>query len=189
MRPLEIAGSKAWWNANITGKDEDFKRKEEAQNRIDEALANRDAFEEVKDLKEHRKEIDDPTLARCIDVLYLAYLEKQVDPDLLKKMVAKANAVEKAFNVFRAKVDGKEMTDSEVREMLKILERLRAAQGGLGGEQGRRRRSRGRPQGAGQAAQRGGREARLQELSRAAALPQRAGRRRSCSSCSTSSTS
>src|SRR5262249_52436843 len=42
-----------------------------------------------------------------------------LDPALLQKMVAKANAVEKAFNVFRAKVDGKEMSDSEVRRVLK----------------------------------------------------------------------
>src|SRR5262249_16427982 len=63
--------------------------------------------------------IDDPNLARCIDVLYLLYLEKQVDAELLKKIVAKSNAVEKAFNVYRAKVDGKEMTDSEVRKVLK----------------------------------------------------------------------
>src|SRR5262249_21384197 len=53
------------------------------------------------------------------EVLYLTYLEKQVDPELLKKIVAKANAVEKAFNTFRASVDGKEMTDSEVRNILK----------------------------------------------------------------------
>ena len=33
VRPLEIAASLAWWNANITGKDEDFKQKEEAQNK------------------------------------------------------------------------------------------------------------------------------------------------------------
>ena len=24
MRPLEVAGNLAWWNANTTGKDEDF---------------------------------------------------------------------------------------------------------------------------------------------------------------------
>src|SRR5437588_109796 len=58
-------------------------------------------------------------LAREINVLYLQYLEKQVDPALLKKIVAKSNAVEKAFNIYRAKVDGKEMTDSEVRKVLK----------------------------------------------------------------------
>ena len=52
-------------------------------------------------------------------MLYLQYLEKQVDAGLLKKITAKANAVEQAFNVYRAKVDGKEMTDSEVRKLLK----------------------------------------------------------------------
>jgi peptidyl-dipeptidase A len=47
------------------------------------------------------------------------YLEKQVDPFLLKLIVAEANAVEQTFNVFRAMVDGKEMPDSEVRKVLK----------------------------------------------------------------------
>ncbi len=118
LRPLEVASGLAWWNANISGKDEDFKKKEEAQNRIDEALADSARFRELKEIRTQGG-IDDPILARAIDVLYLTYLEKQVDPALLKKMVAKSNAVEKAFNVFRARVDGKEMTDSEVRRVLK----------------------------------------------------------------------
>jgi peptidyl-dipeptidase A len=63
--------------------------------------------------------IDDPLLRRQIDVLFLQYLEKQLDPELMKAMTAKANAVEKAFNVFRAQVDGQELTDSEVRKALK----------------------------------------------------------------------
>jgi peptidyl-dipeptidase A len=108
----------AWWKANTTGRDEDFKEKEEAQNRIDEVLSNRDAFKEVKAIKDAGG-IDDPVVARAIDVIYLAYLEKQVDPALLKKMTAKANAVEKAFNVFRARVDGRELSDSQVRHVLK----------------------------------------------------------------------
>jgi peptidyl-dipeptidase A len=119
VRPLEVAANLAWWNANITGKKEDFAQKEEAQNRLDEALANHTAFEEVKHLKNHAKEIDDPITARCIQVIYLAYLEKQVKPALLKKITAKANAVEQAFNVFRAEVDGKKITDNQVREILK----------------------------------------------------------------------
>ena len=47
------------------------------------------------------------------------YLEKQVDPELLKKMTALSNAVEKKFSTFRAKVDGKEMADADVRKVLK----------------------------------------------------------------------
>jgi peptidyl-dipeptidase A len=73
VRPLEVAAALAWWNANVTGKDDDFKRKEEAQNRIDEALADRAAFAELKQLKEFNKQgqIDDKLLAREIDLLYL----------------------------------------------------------------------------------------------------------------------
>src|SRR5215207_1743693 len=121
VRPLDVAAGLAWWNANVSGKDEDFKRKEEAQNKIDEALSNKDVFGELKQIKQLRDkgEIEDKTLARAIDVLYLLYLEKQVDPALLKKISAKANAVEQKFNVFRAKVDGTELTDSQVREVLK----------------------------------------------------------------------
>ena len=35
VRPLERAAALAWWNANISGKDEDFAAKEETQNRLD----------------------------------------------------------------------------------------------------------------------------------------------------------
>ena len=117
VKPLEIASNLAWWNANVSGKDEDFKAKEAAQNKLDAALSDRGRFSEVKTLRGAK--IEDPILRREIDVLYLQYLEKQVDAALLRKMVAKGNAIEQAFNVFRATVDGKEMTDSEVRKVLK----------------------------------------------------------------------
>jgi peptidyl-dipeptidase A len=118
VAPLEIKAALAWWNANVSGKAEDFEKKKEAQNRLDEALANRDTFARLKAIKEAGG-IDDPVVAREIAVLYLQYLEKQVDPALLKKMVEISNNVDKDFNQFRAKVDGKELTDNEVRKVLK----------------------------------------------------------------------
>lgn len=118
LRPLEVAAALAWWNANISGKDEDFKKKEEAQNKIDAALSDPAAIKELKMFRAAAS-ITDPQLNRMIHLLYLQYLAKQVDPELLKKVVAKENAVEKAFNNYRAVVDGKEMSDSEVRKVLK----------------------------------------------------------------------
>ncbi len=121
LRPLEVAANLAWWNANISGKDEDFHKKAETQNRIDEALANPEAFREIHELKKLRDAgaIDDPIVARSVQVVYLIYLEKQVDPALLKKMVEKSNLLDKTFNNFRARVNGKKLTDGEVRKVLK----------------------------------------------------------------------
>ncbi len=117
IRPLDHAVNLAWWKANTTGRDEDFKAKEEAQNQLDAALADRARFAELKAIEKERP--SDKLLARQIHLLYLTALEKQVDADLLKKMTAKANAIEQAFNVFRAQVGGREMADSEVAKVLK----------------------------------------------------------------------
>lgn len=120
IRPLEIQLSLAWWRANTSGKDEDFAAKEAAQNRLDLALSDAGRFARLKAVREMAKPGSLSKLsARQIEVLYLQALEKQVDPDLLKKMSALSNSVEKAFNVYRAKVDGRELSDSEVRRALK----------------------------------------------------------------------
>jgi peptidyl-dipeptidase A len=116
IQPLQVETNRAWWNANVSGKDEDFAAKEAAENRLNEALADTERFARLKRIQAGK--IDDKVLARTIDVLYLQYLEKQVDPALLKRMTAKANTIEKAFNVFRAKVGDKSYTDGEVRQIL-----------------------------------------------------------------------
>ena len=116
IQPLQIASARAWWTANITGQDEDFAAKEEAENKINEALSDKQQFNRLKQIQAGK--IADPVLRRTIDVLYLQYLDKQVDPALLRRMTAKANAIEKAFNVFRAQVKGKSLTDGEVRQVL-----------------------------------------------------------------------
>jgi peptidyl-dipeptidase A len=118
LRPLDIAANRAWWDANITGKDEDFARKEKAQNAIDAFLSDKALFASAKSF--HRNAgLDDPVVRRAIDVVYLQLLEKQVDKELLDKMTALANSVEKRFSTFRPKVDGKEIDDAEVRKILK----------------------------------------------------------------------
>src|SRR5439155_5786751 len=81
LRRLEIESGIAWWNANVSGKDEDFKKKEEAQNHIDEALADPKIFEELKEIRKASRQIDDPIVVRCLDVLYLTYLKQQDDPE------------------------------------------------------------------------------------------------------------
>ena len=121
MKPLDLTANIAWWKANISGKDEDFQKKEEAQNKIDAALSDTKPFANLKGIKAAADDgnIKDDLIKRQVDLLYLMYLEKQVPPELLKKITAKANSVEQSFNVYRAKIEGQEYTDSKVRSTLK----------------------------------------------------------------------
>src|SRR6184192_2309888 len=73
IRPLERQVNLTWWNANVSGKDADFKAKEAAQNKLDEALADQKPFAELKSIKTGK--LRDRLLARQIDVLYLMYLK------------------------------------------------------------------------------------------------------------------
>jgi len=119
IKPLEIEAGLAWWEANTTGKAEAFARKEVIQNKIDAALGDKARFSALKDLFSKKNQIDDSELRRCVELLYLQYLEKQADPEILKQIVILSNRLEKNFNGFRAKVSKKEMTENEVREILK----------------------------------------------------------------------
>lgn len=116
IRPLEIETSRWWWEANTTGDDSAYQKKEEAENKLNEALADRVRFGLLKSIRDGQ--VTDGTLRRQIDLLYLAFLGKQLDPALMARMTSKANAIEKTFNAFRAKVSEQELTDSQVRKIL-----------------------------------------------------------------------
>jgi peptidyl-dipeptidase A len=117
LRPLEIEVNRRWWEANVTGTDEAYRAKEEAETRLDLALADRERFGRLKACREAGPRA--PLLARQIELLYLQALAKQVDPDLLKRMLARANAIEQQFNAYRARVGEEQLTDSQVRKVLK----------------------------------------------------------------------
>jgi peptidyl-dipeptidase A len=117
IRPIEIEVGRRWWQANVSGSDEAYQRKQEAENQLDAALADRDRFERLK--KCDAAKLKDRLLQRQIHLLYLQALPKQAAAETLKQIVSRANAIEMRFNVFRAKVDDKPLADSDVRRILK----------------------------------------------------------------------
>lgn len=126
VRPLEVAANRAWWEANMTGKKEAYQAKEEAQNKLDAVLADKEMFKAIKSAKDKSDKIDDPITRRAIQVIYLQCLEKQLDADLLKEMTRLGNEIEEIFSNFRAEIpdakskDGKrKLSDAEVRKILK----------------------------------------------------------------------
>ncbi len=117
IRPLGIEVGLRWWDANVSGNKADYQRKQEAETRLDVALSDPRAFAELKAVKQHA--LRDPLLARQIEILYLQYLPRQVAPELLKQILASSNAAERQFNVYRAHVGGKELSENDVRRVLR----------------------------------------------------------------------
>jgi peptidyl-dipeptidase A len=122
VRPLEIAQGLAEWEADVSGSETAFAAKEKAQNRLDEALSDPARFATAKRLRlglQGNTRQEDKAIRRQIELLYLSYLGKQLDPGLLRQIAAKEAAIGKTFNTYRAKVNGKELADSEVRQLLR----------------------------------------------------------------------
>ncbi len=64
-------------------------------------------------------QVQDPLLARQLTVLYNAYLANQIEPNLLQQIVELGTQIEKNFSTFRGSIDGKKVTDNEIKDILK----------------------------------------------------------------------
>lgn len=118
FKPLFKELNNASWTAEITGKDEDYKKVEELDFKISSLLSNPKDFEELKEIYEKREEIHDTILEREIDVLYNIYLGHQLDTSLQRKIIELETSIAKTFNTFRAEVEGKKLTDNEIENIL-----------------------------------------------------------------------
>jgi peptidyl-dipeptidase A len=118
VQPLLKEASLSSWQASITGKEEDYDKSSQLQLKIRQIYSDKGDFAFLKKVRESG-EITDTLLARQLVKLYNAYLENQVDPALLKKIVELSSKVEKEFNTFRGTIDGQKVTDNQIRDILK----------------------------------------------------------------------
>jgi peptidyl-dipeptidase A len=110
--------SLAYWNAAITGSSEEYERYSLLQIELKKIYSDTEDFEFLSGIREADK-IKDPLLLRQSALLYNAYLENQLDGTLLKDLVEGSTAIEERFNTFRAVIDGSNVTNNEILEILK----------------------------------------------------------------------
>jgi peptidyl-dipeptidase A len=117
IKPIYKNAQKAYWAASISGKEEDFKKYEILAKKYSKLYNNKSEFEKIKEFKS--KNIPNPILKRQIDILYNNYLSSQGDLSLINKIIEKQTKIEQKFNTFRARVDGQELTDNEIKDILR----------------------------------------------------------------------
>ncbi len=106
------------WNANVTGTDSDFALSEKAAFEFNKVYTDAKAFARLKEIKESQA-VKDPILARELDIIYDAYLGNQTDTVLLAEKLKMETEITKKYSNFRAKIDGKEVSDNQIEEILK----------------------------------------------------------------------
>ncbi len=117
IMPVNTESNMAYWKATTTGDKAWYKKYEETEIEYRNILSDKKLFEESKSL--HKSKIDDPLIKRQIEIIYLSSLENQIDPKLNEELVRQASGLEKKFNAYRAKIGNKEVTDNDIRQIMK----------------------------------------------------------------------
>jgi peptidyl-dipeptidase A len=76
------------------------------------------AFAELKAIKESG-DVKDPVLIRQIEIIYNAYLEKQVDTALITQKIRMETEISKKYSNFRTNINGKDLSDNQIEGILK----------------------------------------------------------------------
>ncbi len=118
IKPMAKQANLAYWDAAISGKPEDYDRVSKLTLEIRQIYSNPKEFGFLKEMKE-TEQIKERILARQLDFLYNAYLSNQIEPELLKQIVELSTEIEKNFSTFRGKIEDKEVTTNEIKEVLK----------------------------------------------------------------------
>lgn len=118
VKPLSKENNLAYWDAAISGEDEDYDKVSELTLKIRKIYSNPKKFSMLKKMKTSG-EITDELLTRQLDLLYNGFLENQIKPKLLKQIVDLGNDIEQNFSTFRGSINGEKVTDNEIKEILK----------------------------------------------------------------------
>ncbi len=118
VKPLAKAANLAAWEAAVSGKPEDYDKAGKLTLQVRQIYSNPKEFAYLKKTKESGQ-VEDAQLARQVEVLYNGYLENQIEPQLLKKIVELGTEIERKFSTFRGSIEDKKVTDNEIKDILK----------------------------------------------------------------------
>ena len=129
ITPLHKDYSLKFWNLSLSGNEECEKELVAAKERYLKVYNNREEFKQVREWKASQVPIDE-LQARQLRLIYDAFVPNQIEPEILRDIIERETQIENLFNTFRAKFEGGEASDNQLREILRTetdIGRRRAA--------------------------------------------------------------
>jgi len=117
-KPIETGAALAYFNAAITGRDEEYKKSSEFNIQLSKIFADTVLFAKLREIKESGK-VKDTLLLRQLNLLYNTFLGNQWDEKKMEDLINAQTKLEQTYSTFRAEIDGKKFTDNEIESILK----------------------------------------------------------------------
>lgn len=118
VKPVESGAALAYFDAAVTGRDEEYTKSSELNIKLSRIYADTIAFAKLREFKESGK-ITDSLLTRQMTLLYNTFLANQVDEARMEELIKSQTRLEQKYSTFRASVDGQKLTDNEIETILK----------------------------------------------------------------------
>ncbi|HVN48260.1 MAG TPA: M2 family metallopeptidase, partial [Bacteroidota bacterium] len=117
VEPKFKAMNLASWNASATGEKKYYDEQAATEIEVRTIYSNKTEFAQLKKWM-NAGTIQDPILRRQLILLYNSYLPNQIDSALMRKIVEKSAEIANKFNTFRGIIDGKEVSDNDIDDIL-----------------------------------------------------------------------
>lgn len=122
VAPVAREANLAYWEAATSGKAKAYDRYAELELQKRQIYSNPEEYAFIKKMKEQGG-LNDPVLAREIELLYLSYLPNQMEPELLREITTLGAEVEKKFSTFRGTAGKRRLSGNEIEAILKSEKR------------------------------------------------------------------
>jgi peptidyl-dipeptidase A len=108
----------AHWSASTTGSAEALERANEAETRLRLFLSSKSRYERIVGFLQSG-ELHDSLLRRQLELLALEHRPNQLPGDVIDDLVRRSNEIQAEFYTFRARLDGREVTNNEILEVMR----------------------------------------------------------------------
>ncbi len=118
LKPLTIAVNLAHWEASTTGTEESLLEATDRETRLRKFLSSDSRYGTITQLLASRQ-TDDALDRRQLELLALEHRANRLPEQLIEELVSRSNAIQAEFYNFRGLIDGREVTNNEILEVLR----------------------------------------------------------------------
>ncbi|UCC49077.1 MAG: M2 family metallopeptidase, partial [Gemmatimonadota bacterium] len=118
LRPLGIGVNLGHWEVSTTGTTEAQEKATESEARLRKFLSSKTRYKQIVKLLESH-ELHDCLLRRQLQLLALDHRPNQLPESVIDDLVRRSNEIQAQFYTFRARLEGREVTNNEIIDILR----------------------------------------------------------------------